>query len=318
MSESTAVAAIDCGTNSTRLLVVRDSGEVAAREMRITRLGAGVDAARRLQSDAIGRTLGVLDEYRAVMDAERVTRARLVATSAVRDAVNPEAFLLPASEAVGVPAELLSGDEEGRLSYQGASADLGPVDGQTVVLDIGGGSTEIVTMTGGVIGSISLDIGCVRLTERFLQADPPSAQQIAAAVGHIGRELDKAIRAIPALETLGPRDRLMGLAGTVSTLAMLELGLVDYDRDRIHHAVLSRDAVEKWCVVLGEERVQDRAQRPAIPEGRQDVIFGGALVLREALSRFGVPECVVSEADILDGLVLSIRSSGGFARPAQG
>jgi exopolyphosphatase/guanosine-5'-triphosphate,3'-diphosphate pyrophosphatase len=308
MSDTTAVAAVDCGTNSTRLLVVTTAGEVAAREMRITRLGAGVDAARQLQPEAIARTLDVLREYRAIMDVERVTGARLVATSAVRDATNPEAFLEAASEIVGVSAELLSGMEEGRLSYAGATADLPPLDGQTVVIDIGGGSTEIVTMADRKIAAVSLDIGCVRLTERFLRGDPPSDDQVANAVYAIGRALDRAQRGIPSLAALRPGDRLVGLAGTVSTLAALELGLTDYERDRIHHSVLSRLAVEKWCSELGAERVREREQRAAIPEGREDVIFGGALVLRECMIRFNLPECVVSESDILDGLVLSLAN----------
>jgi exopolyphosphatase/guanosine-5'-triphosphate,3'-diphosphate pyrophosphatase len=311
MSDTTAVAAVDCGTNSTRLLVVTAAGEVAAREMRITRLGAGVDATRRLQPEAIERTLEVLKEYRGIMDVERVTGARLVATSAVRDATNREAFLAPASEIVGVPAELLSGQEEGRLSYDGAVADLAPVAGHTVVIDIGGGSTEIVTLSSGDITAVSLDIGCVRLSERYLRGDPPAEDEVADAVRAIGRELDRAQNTIPSLRALGPRDRLVGLAGTVSTLAALNLGLTEYARERIHHSVLSRQAVDKWCNVLGHERVRERAQRPAMPEGRADVIFGGALVLREAMGRLGFAECIVSEADILDGLVRTISSSPG-------
>jgi exopolyphosphatase/guanosine-5'-triphosphate,3'-diphosphate pyrophosphatase len=275
--------------------------------MRITRLGAGVDATRRLQPAAIARTLDVLAEYRSIMDAERVTRARLVATSAVRDATNSEAFLEPASAVVGVPAELLSGVEEGRLSYAGATAELPSVEGQTVVVDIGGGSTEFVTVVEGAIAAVSLDIGCVRLTERFLRDDPPSPAQVADAVGEITLELKRAARVVPALATLGPRDRLVGLAGTVSTLAALELGLTEYDRERIHHSVLSLDAVKRWCDVLGGERTWERSERPAIPQGRVDVIFGGALVLRECMQRFGLTECVVSESDILDGLVQSLR-----------
>jgi exopolyphosphatase/guanosine-5'-triphosphate,3'-diphosphate pyrophosphatase len=308
---SDAVAAVDCGTNSTRLLVVRASGEVAAREMRITRLGSGVDASRRLQPEAIGRTLDVLEEYRAILDAEHVTRVRLVATSAVRDAANSEAFLEPASEMVGVRAEVLSGDEEGRVSYEGATDDLPSVAGHTVVIDIGGGSTEIVTLDDGdAIAAISLDIGCVRLTERYLKDDPPTPEQMDAARGAICTELDRAVHQIPALARLGHGDRLVGLAGTVSTLASLELGLVHYDRDRIHHSVLSRTSVEKWCDVLGAERVEERAERAAITKGREDVIFGGALVLRETMFRFGLAGCLVSEADILDGLVLGLRRSG--------
>ena len=303
---SSAFAAVDCGTNSTRLLVVRASGAVAAREMRITRLGAGVDATRRLQADAIGRTLRVLEEYRTIMDAERVTRARLVATSAVRDSTNPGEFLEPASEVIGVTAELLDGDEEGRLSYEGATAELPAIDGQTVVVDIGGGSTEIVTTTDGAIEAISLDIGCVRLTERYLQSDPPTTEEVDAARSAIGVELERAKTLTPALALLERRDRLVGLAGTVSTLASLELGLTHYDRDRIHHSVLSLAAVRKWCEVLGAERASERANRPGMAPGREDVIFGGALVLRECMQRFGVSDCIVSESDILDGLVLSL------------
>lgn len=309
MSDTTAVAALDCGTNSTRLLVVRASGEVAAREMRITRLGAGVDASHRLQPEAIGRTLDVLKEYRSIMDTEQVTRARLVATSAVRDATNYEAFLEPASEVVGVRAEVLSGDEEGRVSYEGATHDLPAVPGQTVVIDIGGGSTEIVTLADGAIAAISLDIGCVRLTERYLKSDPPTSEEIDAARGAIEAELDRAAGRIPSLARLGYGDRLVGLAGTVSTLAGLELGLVHYERDRIHHFVLSLTSVEEWCDLLGAERVQDRAERAAITKGREDVIFGGALVLKETMLRFGLVECVVSEADILDGLILGLRGT---------
>lgn len=314
MSDTT-LAAVDCGTNSTRLLVVRTSGEVLAREMRITRLGAGVDATRRLQPDAIARTLDVLSEYRATIDGLGVARARLVATSAVRDATNGQEFLSAATDVVGVPAKLLGGDEEGRLSYAGATSDLAPINGQTIVVDIGGGSTEIVTMTAGALAAVSLDIGCVRLSERFLRTDPPTTHQVASAADAIGHELARATQAIPILEKLGPGDRLVGLAGTVSTLGMLELRLDAYDRDRIHHAVLSLEAVEHWCEVLEAESVQERAQRPAIPAGREDVIFGGALVLRETMSSFGLPECVVSEADILDGLILSISSPPGIERP---
>ena len=158
-------------------------------------------------------------------------RARLVATSAVRDAANGQEFLIPAGDIIGAPAELLSGQEEGELSYAGATADLPPGDGRVVVLDIGGGSTEIVTMAADEILPVSLDIGCVRLTERFLRGDPPTPREVSAAVKAIHAELDRAIETIPLLADLGPGPRLVGLAGTVSTLAGLELGLADYDRD---------------------------------------------------------------------------------------
>jgi exopolyphosphatase/guanosine-5'-triphosphate,3'-diphosphate pyrophosphatase len=309
MNEKGACAALDCGTNSTRLLVVGSSGEVRAREMTITRLGQGVDATRRLQPEALERTFAALRAYRAIMDREGVVRARLVATSAVRDAANGQEFLLPAAAIVGAPAELLSGQEEGRLSYAGATADLPAGVGRVVVLDIGGGSTEIATDVDGAVRSHSMDVGCVRLTERFLRSDPPTAFEVVGAVGSIEAELDAAESRIPALRDLGPA-RLVGLAGTVSTLASLDLGLTEYDRERIHHAVLSAEAVERWCAVLGAETIAQRALRPGLPEGRQDVIFGGAIVLREVMHRLGLPACIVSEADILDGLVQSLHDGG--------
>lgn len=310
VNDAGAVAAIDCGTNSTRLLVVGPAGDVRAREMTITRLGQGVDATRRLRAEAMERTFAALRAYRAVMDAEGVVRARLVATSAVRDAANGEAFLLPAAEIVGAPAELLSGKEEGQLSYAGATADLPPGGGDVVVLDIGGGSTEIVTKVAGEIRAVSLDIGCVRLTERYLHDDPPATAEIAAAVHAIGSELDRAVEAIPLLGDTGTARRLVGLAGTVSTLASLEQGLADYDRSRIHHAVLTAQMVGRWCEVLGAEPLRERARRPGLPSGRLDVIFGGALVLREVMARLAQDECIVSESDILDGLIMSMRPSG--------
>jgi exopolyphosphatase/guanosine-5'-triphosphate,3'-diphosphate pyrophosphatase len=303
-----ALAAVDCGTNSTRLLVVGPAGEVRAREMTITRLGQGVDATRRLRPEAMERTFVALRTYRSIMDAEGVGRARLVATSAVRDATNGEAFLLPAAEIVGAPAELLSGQEEGQLSYAGATGDLPTGDTTVVVLDIGGGSTEIVTKVAGEILAVSLDIGCVRLTERFLHGDPPTAAETQAAEQAIGAELGRATAAIPALADSGRSRQLVGLAGTVSALAGLELGLAAYDRARIHHAVLTIDAVARWCDVLGAEPAAERGRRLGLPEGRQDVIFGGALVLREVMRRFALGRCTVSEADILDGLVMSMRS----------
>lgn len=311
VTDAGALAAVDCGTNSTRLLVVGSAGDVRAREMTITRLGEGVDATHRLRPEALERTFAALRAYRSVMDAEHVGRVRLVATSAVRDAANGEAFLLPAAEIIGAPAELLPGTEEGRLSYAGATGDLPVVDAAAVVLDIGGGSTEIVTKAGGEILSVSLDIGCVRLTERYLPGDPPTATEVAAAVQAIEAELDRAAEVIPPLADASLSAELVGLAGTVSTLAAMELGLAEYDRERIHHAVLTAAAVQRWCDVLGAESLAERARRPGLPEGRRDVIFGGALVLREVMTRFGFRQCIVSEADILDGLIMSMKPTRG-------
>ncbi len=304
MSHDGAVAALDCGTNSTRLLVTDGSGRALARQMRITRLGQGVDANHRLRPDAVERTLDALREFRLVMDRLGVRRARLAATSAVRDAVNGGDFLGAAAQVTRVDPELLSGEEEGRLSYAGATAGL--PEAPTLVIDIGGGSTELVSNIADGVRSVSLDIGCVRLTERYLRSDPPTPGQVADAVVAIGTALGGAEEVIGVMGEMPPGVRLIGLAGTVSTLASLELDLDEYDRDRIHHFVLTGPAVERWCDVLGRETAAERAARPGIPEGREDVIFGGTLVLRQAMRRFGCRDCMVSEADILDGLVMSL------------
>jgi exopolyphosphatase / guanosine-5'-triphosphate,3'-diphosphate pyrophosphatase len=301
-----ALAAVDCGTNSTRLLIVDGAGVAKVREMRITRLGEGVDRAHRLQAEAVARTLEVLREYRSDMDREHVARARLVATSAVRDATDGEGFLRAAGDIIGYDAELLSGEEEGRLSYRGATHGLTEGGCTSIVLDIGGGSTELVVKPGTAVRSVSMDIGCVRLTERFLRGDPPEEGEIAEAAAAVAAALDRAVAAIPGLREVGPGDRLIGLAGTVSTLAMLELDLRSYDRDRIHHFRLARSAVTRWRRVLGAETIAQRARRASLPEGRRDVIFGGALILDEVMARLRQEECLVSESDILDGLVLSL------------
>lgn len=300
-----AVAALDCGTNSTRLLVAAADGTPLVRLMRITRLGQGVDATRKLDPEAIERTVAVLREFRQVMDERGVVRARLVATSAVRDAVNGDEFLAAASEAAGTEAELLSGLEEGRLAFAGATADLPPGAGDDVVVDIGGGSTELVTKGPQGMEAISLDLGCVRLTERHLRHDPPTTSEIEEALGVIDQELHRARTELPTLGRLRPGSRLIGLAGTVSTLASLDLGLAEYDRSLVHHAVLARAAVERWCRVLATEPAAARGQRPGMAPGREDVIVGGALVLREVMALLELSECLVSESDILDGLVMS-------------
>lgn len=307
MQDAGAIAAIDCGTNSTRLLVVDGTGRTLQRQMVITRLGEGVDRSGALRGAAVERTLGVLRHFRELLDLHEAGSIRVVATSAVRDADNGGEFLHAASSVVGVDAEVLSGDEEGRLSFLGGTADLELRHGGAVVLDIGGGSTEIVTARAGAVSAVSLNLGCVRLTERFLFHDPPTASEEGAMVERIGEELTRAVRAETVLSDLPQRSRLVGLAGTVSTLASLDLGLPEYDHDAIHHYVLTRDAVERWCDALGTETYAERAKRDGMAEGREDVIFGGAVVLREVMRRFSFEQCLASESDILDGLVLSQR-----------
>ncbi|HXQ44082.1 MAG TPA: Ppx/GppA phosphatase family protein [Acidimicrobiales bacterium] len=317
VDDAGAVAALDCGTNSTRLLIVDERGVVLDRQMRITRLGEAVDATHKLSADAIARTVAVLEDYQRTMDAYGVVRARLVATSAARDAVNADEFFAAAERATGVRPELLSGLEEGRLSFTGATASL-PVHGRgtgvVLVVDIGGGSTELAagvprTRSDGAqstpeVAAVSLDIGCVRLTERFFHHDPPLESELADARNVVDAEVARARAVLPPMTSGGI---LIGLAGTVSTLAALDLGLPRYERSRIHHAVLTRDKVDAWLEHLATEDRRARLARPGMVEGRADVIVGGVAVLAAVMAGFGYSRCLVSEDDILDGLVASIR-----------
>jgi exopolyphosphatase / guanosine-5'-triphosphate,3'-diphosphate pyrophosphatase len=303
---SAAVAAIDCGTNSTRLLVADGDGRELVRLMRITRLGQGVDRENALAADAVTRTVDVLAEFRAAMDRLGVDRVRMVATSAVRDATNGATFTDAAQAVVGVAPEVLSGLEEGRLAFRGASADLSPFDGDTLVVDIGGGSTEITLGRDGTVSSVSLQLGCVRLTERYLTDDPPTLAEVAATRDAIAAALDWGEAQLPDLLALRPARRMIGLAGTVSTLASLTLGLAAYNVDQLHHATLTRGQIEKMCVTLAALSAQRRGDLVGMVPGRQDVILGGALVLASVAARYDCPEVVVSEKDILDGIVLSI------------
>jgi exopolyphosphatase/guanosine-5'-triphosphate,3'-diphosphate pyrophosphatase len=305
MAPGAAIAAIDCGTNSTRLLVADDSGRPLERLMRITRLGQGVDATGRLAPEAIDRCVAVLTEFRQVMDGLDVGRGRLAATSAARDASNGAEFLAAAGRATGLEPELLSGIDEGRLSLAGAVADLDPADGPFLVLDIGGGSTELVAGDGPDdpdLAAVSLQLGCVRVSERFLGSDPPSAGELAAARREVDAQLERAVTDHPGF---AGTHRLVGLAGTVSTLASVHRGMAEYDRDLIHHTVLTSADVRHWFGVLAADSAADRLARPGMVPGRQDVIVGGVLILDAVMERLGFTECLVSEADILDGLVAS-------------
>ncbi len=297
-----AVAAVDCGTNSTRLLVVDASGRPVERLMRITRLGQGVDADRRLRPEAVDRVVAVLREFRQVLDRHGVERVRATATSAARDAENRDLFFDAAEEVIGVRPELLDGQEEGRLSFLGATAGLDTADGPFLVVDIGGGSTEFVVGSDEAHGVVSVDMGCVRLTEKFLHADPPDPEELSQAISVIHAHLDDVEREAPAVK--GAR-RLIGLAGTVTTMAAVEIGLARYDPERIHHFLLTRAAAEDVFRTLATEARADRLHNPGLEEARADVIVGGAAILVTVMRHFGFEECLVSEADILDGLVLS-------------
>jgi len=256
----------------------------------------------------------VLVGYRRRMDELGVDRVRLVATSAARDATNAAVFLDAARRATGVEPEVLTGDEEGRLSFAGATTGLVPApggSGPVVVVDIGGGSTELVVGTPGrpaTAQAVSIDMGCVRITERFLAHDPPTAGELQQAGQAVEAALDRACRSLPPVPSGGT---LVGLAGTVSTLAALQGQVTHYDRDLIHHQVLTDAAIATWLEVLAADTAQQRLERPGMVEGRVDVIVGGVLVLQRVMEAFGARACLVSEDDILDGMVAALLGQGG-------
>lgn len=311
------IGAVDCGTNSTRLLV-REAGDPRplARRMHITRLGEGVEATRRLDPAAIERTAAVLRDYRAVMDDLGVASFRAAATSAARDAMNREEFFAAAAQALGAPPELLGGAEEGRLSFVGATAELDPSAGPFLVVDIGGGSTEFVAGTEAPSSVTSIDVGCVRLTEKFLRSDPPTGEELSQAISVVRAHLDDVSREVPEAKEARC---LVGLAGTITTMAAVEIGLQEYDPERIHHFVLTRAAAEDVFRTLATEARADRVHNPGLEPARADVIVGGAAILVAVMRHFGFDECLVSESDILDGLVMSQlrnRSPGAQAEKA--
>jgi len=327
------VAAIDCGTNSLRLLIADvdpQAGRLGdlARRMEIVRLGQGVDATGRLAPEALARTFRVLADYAAAIERASATLVRMVATSATRDAANAGEFVAGVIKILGVAPEVLSGDEEARLSFTGATAELAPAQAAAagepmpdvaerlagpsppyLVVDIGGGSTEFVVGAEGPdaahpVAALSVDIGCVRLTERHLHDDPPRPAQISAAVADVEAALDVVAAKVPVS---GART-LIGLAGSVTTVAGIALRLPGYDPARIHHAVIPAAQVREVTDALLSQTREQRAAIPVMHPGRVDVIGGGALVLDRIMTRFGFADVVASEHDILDGIAWSLAT----------
>jgi exopolyphosphatase/guanosine-5'-triphosphate,3'-diphosphate pyrophosphatase len=293
----TRVAAIDCGTNSIRLLVADVTGPRLAdvdRRMEIVRLGQGVDRTGRLAPEALDRTLGALRGYAEIVSATGASAVRMVATSATRDAENSAEFVRRVKEVLGVAPDVLTGTEEARLSFLGATTEL--TGGQPyLVADIGGGSTEFILGAGS---AISVNIGCVRMTERRLHTDPPTDSEIAAATADIDAALDEVATALPVSEAR----TLVGLAGSVTTVAGIALGLPEYDSERIHHSVVRAHPVHEIATNLLRQTRAERARIPVMHPGRIDVIGGGALILDRIMTRLGFGEVLVSEHDILDGI----------------
>jgi exopolyphosphatase / guanosine-5'-triphosphate,3'-diphosphate pyrophosphatase len=304
----TRVAAIDCGTNSIRLLIADISADGdrltdVSRRMEIVRLGEGVDRTGELAPAAIERTRVALADYAAEIAAAGVAATRMVATSASRDAGNADDFRAMVIDTLGRAPEVVSGDEEARLSFAGAVRGL-DAEPPYLVVDIGGGSTEFVAGTDRVERAISVDIGCVRLTERHLHDDPPTPEQVAATEHDIVGAVDRAL-----LEVGGAVSRtLVGLAGSVTTVTAIALGLDTYRPDRIHHARITRGEVAKVTADLLAASRQDRLAIPVMHPGRADVIGAGALILRVIMERAGAEAVIASEHDILDGIAWSLVS----------
>lgn len=300
------IAVIDVGTNSTRLLIARRiAGGLERIEERlvITRLGQGVDASRCLAPEAIARTVDALAEFKIACDANGVSRIRITATSAARDATNGADFLNAARTIVGVQPEVLSGEAEAELSFAGATAGLAASDGPFLVVDIGGGSTEFAWGSGRCDGSASLDIGAVRITERFLPSDPHTPQELHAAVSVVNLYLDDLDRDSPAWRA---HRTLVGVAGTITTVAAVEIGLATYDRNAVHHFVLTSAAAEDVFRTLATESLADRKHNPGLDPARADVIVGGCVVLVAILRRLGARHLLVSQTDLLHATAASL------------
>ncbi len=308
----TRVAGIDCGTNSIRLLIgdlTTDPSNGAGlvdvhREMRVVRLGQDVDRTGRLAPEAIERTRLALVDYVDLIRQFSVDRVRMVATSASRDAANADEFVAMVRSVLGVEPEVITGRAEAALSYTGAVGTLRGLPPKVLVADIGGGSTELVLgADASVRAAHSMDVGCVRMTERHLHSDPPAADEIEATVSDLRAALDQAATEVPFAEA----EAFVGVAGTVTTIVAIALNLPAYDPDAIHGARISYDQVSAVTARLLSMTRDERAALPVMHPGRVDVIGGGALVLRTVMEYLGATEVIASEHDILDGIALSLR-----------
>lgn len=302
MNTISRVAAIDCGTNSIRLLISENGREIL-RDMEIVKLGEGVDTTKNFSPVAVARTLTALRKFKNAIDANGVTRTRFCATSATRDAQNREIFIEPVREILGIAPEVIPGEEEARLSFLGATSDLEISEAPFLVVDIGGGSTEFVFGRESVESAVSVNIGCVRMTERHFKSDPPTAEEITSVRADVNLAIDKAEAVVPITSA----KTLIAVAGTATTVAAAALELPTYDREAIHGSRISAERtieISEWLLKLSKS---ERAALGYMHPGRVEVIAAGALVLAEIMRRTGAKEFVASERDILDGIVATLR-----------
>jgi exopolyphosphatase/guanosine-5'-triphosphate,3'-diphosphate pyrophosphatase len=299
------VAAIDCGTNSIRLLIAdidESNFREVIRDMEIVRLGQGVDETGQFHPDAIARTLAAVDKFAAEIAKRGVEKIRFCATSATRDATNRHLFVDGVRERLGIEPEVISGDEEAALSFAGAIKDLDSSNGPFLVVDIGGGSTEFVFGTSTVEAARSVNIGCVRMTERHFASDPATAEQIEAARADIQAAIAQAAAVVP----ITTAKTLVAVAGTATTVAAAALDLPEYDRYAIHLSRISAQKVQEVAAMFAGKNREERLALGYMHPGRVDVIAAGSLVLSEIMKATGATEFVASESDILDGMAFSL------------
>ncbi len=299
------VAAIDCGTNSIRLLIADIDGNnfrEIVRDMEIVRLGQGVDQTGQFHPDAIARTLAAVDKFAVEIAKRGVEKIRFCATSATRDATNRHLFVDGVRERLGIELEVISGDEEAALSFAGAIKDLDPSNGPFLVVDIGGGSTEFVFGTSTVESAKSVNIGCVRMSERHFASDPATPEQIEAA----RTDIQAAIAQAPAVVPITLAKTLVAVAGTATTVAAAALDLPEYDRYAIHLARISAQQTHDAATMFANKNREQRLSLGYMHPGRVDVIAAGSLVLSEIMKATGATEFVASESDILDGMAFSL------------
>lgn len=312
-------AVVDIGTNTMNLLA-RTADGTELREVRMPRLGEGVDSSRRLSDAAMRRCFDVAEEYSRVLDDLGIAEPVVVATSASRDARNSAEFLDEIETRLGVRPQLIDGASEGRLAFRGATLDLGQSGRPVMVIDIGGGSTEFVIGSvapeGAVVErSVSLDIGAVRLTENFLHSDPALPEELSSCLSVLGVYLDDLARELPELAS-GPE--LIGVAGTVTTAAAVEIGLAEYDFDTLHGFEISKAAVEDVFRTLATETIAQRLDNPGMYPGREDVIVGGLCVLVAVMRKFGFSSCTTSERNLLDGAMATFVDDVSPTKPRPG
>ena len=299
------VAVIDCGTNSIRLLIAETSGSTIKeliRTMEIVRLGQGVDENKAFHPDAINRTLLAVKSFKEIIDKNKVDKIRFCATSATRDATNRNLFIDGVRDILNVQVEVIPGEEEAALSFRGATYQLNQDSGPFLVVDIGGGSTEFVYGDEKVISAKSVNIGCVRMSERHLLSQPPTMDQIARAIVDIDIAITQAAVSVP----INSAKILIAVAGTATTVAAAALNLSKYDRDAIHLSKISADKVHKVAQMFQSMNKSEISALPYMHEGRVDVITAGSLVLSRVMAATGAVEFVASESDILDGMAFSL------------